>query len=319
MYHCLLHILKAEWVEQAPETPQQLRQELARHVARQVPPEEMKKGTYGGIWANNEYLPLEEALESTYGGEAALAVFVQVYDVTIHCHAPESRNTIQTFKSSSPDARGYHMLQTYSWNSWQLVEKKDPKTNAKAQTYKHFYGGDHWQLLEPKVRQRALKTLQFDSMSSAPSAAPTVPKSMRSIMNAHILPEKLFAEETTFATRTAIPSAASAASPVPRSMPSTDAHNIDATKPIAAETKFTEKIEVQLMLRAVRTHPYMCNAKLNAKNCDDKLELETIHSNNFFVYNFENNFDRGYPSHIRKILQAFEQKLLRPSYLRQPV
>ena len=32
------------------------------------------------------------------------------------------------------------MLQTYSWNSWQLVEKKDPKTNAIAQTYKHHYG-----------------------------------------------------------------------------------------------------------------------------------------------------------------------------------
>jgi hypothetical protein len=181
MYHCLLHILKAEWVEQAPETPQQLRQELARYVARQVPPEGMEKGKYGGIWANNEYLHLEEALESKYGGEAALAVFVQVYDVTIHCHAPETRNTIETFEGSNPvdqlNPQGYHMLQTYGWKTWNIVEKRDPKTQINTTTYNHNYAGDHWQLLEPKGGQGASKKLRFDSDTpSAASAASTAPK-----------------------------------------------------------------------------------------------------------------------------------------------
>jgi hypothetical protein len=315
-YHCMLRILIAERCIQPPATPQDLRKDLARYVTDQEPPPGIDKGVYGGIWANEEYLLLEEPLESTYGGEAALAVFVQLYDVTIHCHAPESRNAIQTFKGHSPHAREYHMLQTYSWNSWQLVEIMDPETNVKAKTYKHYYGGDHWQLLEPKDRpQQALtkQTLHFfpQSAASAASTAPKIPGlSAAESQRKDLLPKRL-----TFDAKCPPQSAASAASTTTGTVPEICANkevpsgkaglNIDAAKPIAAETKFTEKIEVQLMLRAVRTHPYMCNAKLNAKNCDDKLELETIHSNNFFVYNFENHFDRGYPSHIRKILQAF--------------
>jgi hypothetical protein len=122
MYHCLLGILKAEQVNQAPETPEKLRKVLATYVQEQDPPPGEEKCEYGGIWAGNEYLRLEEALESTYGGEAALAVFVQVYDVTIHCHAPESRNEIQVFEGSNPQThlhpQGYHLLQTYSWLTW---------------------------------------------------------------------------------------------------------------------------------------------------------------------------------------------------------
>ena len=278
-YHCLLRILKAERLFQPPATPQQLRTELAKYVTQQDPPPGIEKGEYGGIWANEEYLHLEEPIDSTYGGEAALAVFVQVYDVTIHCHAPESRNTIQTFKSSSPDARGYHMLQTYSWNSWQLVEKKDPKTNAKAQTYKHFYGGDHWQLLEPGIRPPALKKLGFDSLpASAASAASTAPKSSV-LRDAEPQRQEVDPHRLTF--------------------------GASVQSQLAAETKFMERTEVQLMLRAVKTHPYMCNARIDARNDDDKLQLLTIHSNNFFVCDFENHFDRGYPSHVRKILHSF--------------
>jgi hypothetical protein len=59
------------------------------------------------------------------------------------------------------------------------------------------------------------------------------------------------------------------------------------------------------MLRAVKTHPYMCNAKADPKNPTDNLALMKIGSTDLMVHNFQNHFDRVYPSHVRKILHAF--------------
>ena len=49
----------------------------------------------------------------------------------------------------------------------------------------------------------------------------------------------------------------------------------------------------------------MCNAEANPKNLTDNLTLMKIGSNDLMVCNFQNHFDRVYPSHVRKILHAF--------------
>jgi hypothetical protein len=340
MYHCLLRVLRAAGVRPAPETPQELRNEIATFVNDQVPPQGIEKGRYGGIYTDGTYLPLEENLASKYGGEATLAVFVQMYDITIHCHAPECRNTIEAFQSSSRDAQEYHMLQTYSWNTWKKVETRDPKSKIViTTTYEHDYAGDHWQLLEPTKSTRRGKMLQFDDCPpSAASTASTAQKSSQPTND--VVPLRLRLGNAV-SIRLATPCAATEVDcppqlsgepsvPKPRQpgtqiLPATkldfkaeqsmDEPNTTVHAPKAillrgnevgpSETKFMDRTDVQLMLRAVKIHPFMCNPKLNPKNVVDELQVIEVHSNTFFVYNFENHFDRVYPSHVRKILHAF--------------
>ena len=286
-YHCLLRILEAEHFIQPPATPQELRQVLATYARQQAPPPEYDKGQHGGIWANAEYLPLEEPLESTYGGEAALAVFVQVYDVTIHCHAPESRDAIQTFKGSSPGARGYHMLQTYSWKSWQVVEKKDPKTNVIAKTYKHHYGGDHWQLLEPRDRPQALKKLNFQSLlQSAASAASTAPKSFL-VPDAVSQRQDLEPKRLTFG--------ASAQSGEAAALPS-------FTLCAATEVKYPPC--VHFMLREVSGRKTFVRNPIFTSDTNSP-RFVTVKGTHFLEDYFGDTFRLVYPSSVQQLLYAF--------------
>jgi hypothetical protein len=134
MYHCMLHILKAERLDEAEEASTSapaLRTALAKYCAEVQVPEGRKVSAHGGFYNDDgTYFELEESLESSYGGEAALCVFAQLYNVTIHCHAPESRREIQTFKCSDSQANEYHLLLTFSWKSWIMDKKIDPKTKA---------------------------------------------------------------------------------------------------------------------------------------------------------------------------------------------
>ena len=178
MYYCFLNILKAEGVTNATTTVDDLRNELATYVETQDPPPGMKKGPHGGIYVSHDnaapvYIQLEESLGRTYGGEAAIHVFSQLHNVTIHCHAPESRNTIEMFQGQNPNGNEYNMLQTCSWKTWDLVVKKNPKTLVETTSYARNYAGDHWQLLEHKNRGSA-KKLQFDDTPTASSASAAV-------------------------------------------------------------------------------------------------------------------------------------------------
>ena len=231
MYHCFLYILKAEGYTQAPTTASDLREALATYVESQVPPKGTEKGPYGGIFNyDGEYLHLEELLRSKYGGESAILVFAQLYDVAIHAHAPESRNSIVTFKGNTRNANEYHMLQTYSWKTWGLVVTKDPETAVVTTFYERNYAGDHWQILEPSSNCRPIKKLLFESEpATAASAASTAPRTMRSL-DVNIDPTKLQFSATSTAPTSTRPKVA----------------GIDTTK-----LEFSDSLAVQFMLRHV--------------------------------------------------------------------
>jgi hypothetical protein len=320
MYHCFLRILKAERELHAPNTPQDLRKELARYVGAQVPPEGISRGPHGGIFANGDpktYLHLEEALESTYGGEAALAVFVQLYDVTIHCHAPECRNTIETFQGSNPDAQEYHMLQTYSWQTWNQVNKKDPKTKEVTTTYEHNYAGDHWQLLEPSGRTRASKKLQFESVpASAASDASTAPRSTRSV-DVGIDPRKLkftsaSAAETSTRPTDAVATVAPQNLKFGEAVPSAAPMRHAAASPVftlCAATKDNGSPSVHFMLREVSGRKkFVRNPVPDTKSrMHNKLRMFTVTGMHFLEDYFGETFRIVYPSSVQQLLYAFPE------------
>ena len=176
MYHCLLDILKAERVRGAPKDEKELRKQLARFVENQVPPEGEDKGEYGGLYTSDSvYIPLEESLLTSYGGESTLAVFVLLYGITLHCHAPECSSSVRIHQGDEQDANEYHLLQTLSWKAWTVIEKTDPITKKKTISYERNYIGDHWQLLEPasKKLQCAEVSQTKGNPASAVSAAAT--------------------------------------------------------------------------------------------------------------------------------------------------
>ena len=226
-----------------------------------------------------------------------------MYNVTVHVHAPETVAKIETYQGSTAEAHEYNILQTLGWKEWYT----DKKNN-----FVRSWGGDHWQVIEVNnCRKMALPKGLGGSAAQASTARtaakrpqPGLTSKMLDFTNCDAGQRKM--NDTISAAISAAPEeqmqAKQTGSVLGLPLGTASAPPLASTH---AETKFTERIEVQLMLRAVRTHPYMCNARLDPKNNDDKLQLETIHSNIFFVYNFENHFDRGYPSHVRKILQAF--------------
>ena len=136
MYHCMLAILEAELETSAPKSATDLRDMLAQYAENQEPPEGIQKGKYGGVFADDEtYLALEEPIRGTYGGEAALAVFVQMYGITVHCIAPESNASEVVHKGDGKSTNQYYMLQTLSWNTWTKIKTYDLKKKETITSY----------------------------------------------------------------------------------------------------------------------------------------------------------------------------------------
>ena len=51
--------------------------------------------------------------------------FTNMYNVTVHVHAPETVANIQTYQGSTAEAHEYNILQTLGWKDWYTDEKKN--------------------------------------------------------------------------------------------------------------------------------------------------------------------------------------------------
>jgi hypothetical protein len=287
MYHCMLHILKAEGLgdaEEAPKSAPALRTALARFCAEVDVPEGRKRSAFGGVYSEDgTYLDLEESLETSYGGEIALFVFAQLYNVTIHCHAPESRKEIQTFKCSNPDANEYHVLLTFSWKSWILDRNKDPKIKAEP-SYNRHWAGDHWQVLEASAGG-----MQSGSNTGASKKLEFGPKQ-----------EHLPASGASAAATSLKPSTARAAQ--------VDAEKFQKQAPTKltfddAEC-FSDSSDAQIMLRAVHNSSYVSNAKTSSSPVAPVPEI-MIQKMQFMEHDFGDYFGRVYLSDAQNVLHAF--------------
>jgi hypothetical protein len=287
MYHCMLHILKAERLDEAEEASTSapaLRTALAKYCAEVQVPEGRKVSAHGGFYNDDgTYFELEESLESSYGGEAALCVFAQLYNVTIHCHAPESRREIQTFKCSDPQANEYHLLLTFSWKSWIMDKKIDPKTKATTISYNRNWAGDHWQVLEASAggmqsgsKMGAAKKLAFRakeerSPASGASAAATTLKLSQARTQ---VDAKYFQKQA----------------------PTKLTFN-------GAEC-FSYSSDAQIMLRAVHNSSCVSNAKPSHVPAAPVPEI-MIQKMQFIEHDFGDCFGRVYLSDAQDILHAF--------------
>ncbi len=340
LFHCFLHILTSAGAL-VPKTQKILRKEMHDWALGSLPGSRYG----GFLTSDCGEIPLEDSLLTNYGGHPAIQVFVHMYNVTIRLHAPESSINIETFKAATATAQEFDVLHTMGWENWfQEEEKEDEKEKEYKRSWggDHWQIIETKQItnlasgasaattvLKPRqVSNQKLpaKKLEFNNCIAAQPyfekrllSSPNTsleqkntpgPSKHVPLMN-HIPNPFDILSATSRPQRGAMvalqqpsPNLCGSATEVGPSY-TTGLHS-HATNPInAGEKTFAERTEVQLMLRAVKTHPYMCNPKTNAKNPDDNLQLITIDSDDFFVYDFENHFDRVYPSHVRKILHAF--------------
>ena len=274
MYHCLLEILKAERVMGAPKNEKDLRMALANFVETQVPPEGYDEGKYGGIYTTEGvYLHLEESLLDSYGGEATLAVFVQLYGITLHCNAPESNGSVVTHRGDGKDANQYHMLHTLSWETWTEVQTFDEKEQVTTTSYERSYLGDHWQLLQPasEVQPRGK-----GNAASASSAAATAPKHQRQMI-ARVAPQQLdFCESE------------------------------QSAAPKRTSTEFQGPLSVQFMLRQVSSSKLFlrgASVQLQTK-LHNMLRVFTLNNLNFLEDDFGEDFCRVYARNVQELLYA---------------
>ena len=289
LFHCLSQFVNKRNPDCARSTHQTIRNTLAQFVATQKPPTSEQNGKYGGLCLGDVWLPCEESLLSSYGGEIAIFAFVKKFNIPLEVHSPENGNVLRyqiDGRDNDTDGADWArdngadiLLHTIGWQNW----SRD--------TGERLYSGDHWQIIVPKSHAADKK---LSSQASSRVTPVTNPRK-------HWLTDgqNLPARNLDFSDGNAFEPLNTAANL------ESSAYNQPTKPKNAGETKFTERIEVQLMLRAVKTHHYMCNAKTNPKNLGDNLDLMTIDSDDFFVYDFENHFDRVYPSHVRKILHAF--------------
>jgi hypothetical protein len=167
LFHCFAHILNLKGIIKSHET---VRKELHQYVQNQA--SENKENSFGGIYYDGTFLPLEESLGANYGGQMAVCAFMQVYDVKICIHRPETSNESQDCN----DPKVYHILHTQSWHEWILDRG----------TYARNYAGDHWQMLQPDL-----------SVSASKVSAPTAPKRIWTERSGGAETQKaLFASET---------------------------------------------------------------------------------------------------------------------------
>jgi len=305
LFHCFVHILAAEsaTVKTAavPKNVADLRKQM-HEWARDI--DEERKSKHGGFYTHDgEWIPLENSLLRAYGGAQEIMAFTNMYNVTVHVHAPETVAGMQTYQGSTAEAHEYNLLQTLGWIEW----CKDDNNN-----FVRSWGGDHWQVI--KVNDcRKMGAAQASTAKTAVKLPHPGPARKLEYINCDAGQQPMndpisaaisaAPEEQMQATQTGSGLGLPPGTASPPPLASTPA---PAPAPAAAPTTaFAARPEVQLVLRAVKTHPYMCNAEADPKNPTDNLALMKIGSTDLMVYNFQNHFDRVYPSHVRKILHAF--------------
>jgi hypothetical protein len=346
MYHCMLRILKEEGVVGAPSDAAALRKALATFVDDQDPPKGCDKGDYpfGGIHNDGDYLPLEESIKNNYGGEAALAVFVQLYGITVHCIAPESNRSEVTHKGDGKNAKQYRMLQTLSWNTWAEVKTFHEKEKVTTTSYKRKYSGDHWQLLQPAAEEQPLVAsagwmqsgskkgasmkLEFERLpASGASAAATAPKQVDAKKIQKLAPMRLaFNDAECF-------SDSSNAQIMHRAVPMSAAANeqrqakktlvigdserqsfVGSTvcalavpqSPRLTRSLRSVELHTEFMLRATESNCLCCHKDWRREPCYPGLYKEWRISNQAFLdIDYGMRFGLVYPRHVHLILEMY--------------
>jgi hypothetical protein len=281
MYHCMLQILKEEGVMNAPSDAEALRKALAKFVDEQDPPKGCDKGKYpfGGIYGNDgEYLPLEHSIKNTYGGEIALAIFVQLYGITVHCIAPESMSHQVTHEGYGKDGKQYRMLQTLSWTTWTLCRTFDENGQVTNISYERSYLGDHWQLLQTASEEqpRGEVAQKNGNPASASSAAATAPKHPRQTV-AKVAPQQLdFCD------------------------------SVQSTAPKQISTEFQGPLSAQFMLRQVSSSKLFLRGAIPdiGTELHNMLRVFTWNNLNFLEDDFGEEFCRVYARSVQELLYA---------------
>ena len=292
MFHCMLAILEAEHETSAPTRATDLQEQLAQYAEDQEPPEGQQKGKYGGIFADEKtYLPLEESIRGkNYGGEAALAIFVQMYGITVHCIAPESNASEVVHKGDGKSTNQYYMLQTLSWNTWNKQTTYDPVKEQTITSYERNYVGDHWQLLEAASKELPCGEVSQTKgiPASASSAAATAPKKPPT-RAATIAPQNLTFDE----------SEQSAAPERHTASPS-------FTLGVSA-TEENYPASVHFMLREVSgTKKFVRNPIPDfASKMHNRLRVVTVQAMHFLEDDFGETYRMVYPSSVQQLLNAF--------------
>lgn len=301
MYHCMLAILEAEREMRAPPTAKEFREQLANYAESQVPPKGTATSKYGGILYDGVYLPLEESIRATYGGEAVIAVFVQLYGITVHVIAPECNARVVTHKGDGRSANEYYMLQTLSWQTWNPNDKYDPAKKGTITSYERGYSGDHWQLLEPasKELQCGEGSQKKGNLASASSAAPTAPKQPQQRVAA-VAPQHLqFGDSVQSSDRERAGAAEIALKSSHARTQLEDANRLQENAPMKS---FVGSTDVQLMMRAVTSDPYVYNPIPKLKHKDPPTNIGGLE---FVEHDFGNYFHGAYRSGTAKVLHAF--------------
>jgi hypothetical protein len=286
----MLNILKAEHETTAPTSAAALRDHLARYAENQVPPERIEKGRHGGFFTDNVYLPLEEPIRGTYGGEAALAIFVQMYGITVHCIAPESNPTVPFPKGDGKSTKQYYLLQTLSWNTWSQIKTYNSKKQEYTISYERNYAGDHWQLLEPAFNELpCVEVFQTQKIpASASSAAATAPK-QPGLRAARIAPQTLTFDDSE---KSAAPERHTAS---------------PSLKLGASATEENYPASVNFMLREVSgTKKFVRNPIPDyASKMHNHLRVVTVKGMHFLEDYFGETYCTVYPSSVQHLLYAF--------------
>jgi hypothetical protein len=88
--------------------------------------------------------------------------FTNMYNVTVHVHAPETVANIETYQGSTAEAHEYNILQTLGWKEWHTDKNKN---------FVRSWGGDHWQVIEVNnCREMALSKGLGGSAAQASTA-----------------------------------------------------------------------------------------------------------------------------------------------------
>ena len=169
LFHCFVHILAAKSATAKTATVPKNCAELRKQMhewARDS--EEGRKSKHGGFHANDgKWLPLEDSLLTAYGGAQEIMAFTNMYDVTVHVHAPETVAGIQTYQGSTAEAHEYNILQTLGWKEWY----KDKNNN-----FVRSWGGDHWQVIEVNDCRKMASSKGLGGSAAQASTAKTAVK-----------------------------------------------------------------------------------------------------------------------------------------------
>lgn len=310
LFHCFSHILKLEGTIRSHIA---VRKELDQYVKNETGPHKIEAPLFGGIYHQfgnqSAFMPLEESLGKSYGGQLAICAFMQVYNLHIFAHRPE----IESHSSDSQNIdesqvgnvqNAYHILHTQSWDEWSID----------CGTYKRNFTGDHWQILQPDVCHSA----------SEVSTAPTTQKTLETTIY-HEIQTKLFASNNDSpskrtrssahseitekgATRMLLPAplVLAAASAQPLTSPTAVAQGADTAE---CSTDEMHKSSVYFMLRAVScSRAFLRNATLDYNsNFVECLRIFEISEMLFLENDHGSTFSRVYNSDVQKVLYAFPE------------